>query len=103
MIYFGIVLLVDGRMRAELNRRFGLANQTFADLETVWKHANLSKHRKFHIHDECALHRLMYSLHTGWFNAAEVKRLDGFYCFCLRRIFNISFLFISRVSNTEVL
>ena len=103
MTYLGSLLSADGRSGPELDRRLGLAEQTFKDLRRVWGHANVSRSRKMFIYESFVLPRLMYSLHTAWLNKAEVKRLDGFHCRCLRRIFGIPPSFVSRVSNEDVL
>ena len=39
----------------------------------------------------------------AWLNKHLVKKLDGFYCKCLRRILGISHSYISRISNAFIL
>ena len=47
--------------------------------------------------------KLLYGLSSAWLNKAEMRRLDGFYCRCLRAILRIPPSFVSRVSNATVL
>ena len=47
--------------------------------------------------------RLLYSLGSAWINVAELRRLNGFQCRCLRPILGIKPSFVSRVSNSTVL
>ena len=46
---------------------------------------------------------MLYGLSTAWLNAAELRRLQGFHCRCLRRILGIAPAYFSRVSNLKVL
>ena len=45
----------------------------------------------------------MYGLSSAWLNAAEMRRLSGFQCRCLRVIQRILPSFVSWVSNKRVL
>ena len=45
----------------------------------------------------------MYGLNSAWLNVAEMRRLNGFQCRCLRVIQRIPPSFISRVPNKKVL
>ena len=45
----------------------------------------------------------MYGLSSAWLNVAEMRRLNGFQCRCLRVILRIRPAFVSRVSNAKVL
>ena len=45
----------------------------------------------------------MNMLSSAWLNARETRRLNGFYCRCLRVILKIPAAYFSRVSNAIVL
>ncbi len=47
--------------------------------------------------------RLTYANASTWLLKADLRRLDGFYCNCLRRILRIPHSFVSRVSNASIL
>ena len=101
--YLGSMLCINGRPQTELTRRLGEASRLFKSLSMVWKHANISQHRKLEIFDACVTSRLLYSLESAWFLKADQDKLDGFYTRCLRAICGIKPSFISRVSNKSVL
>ena len=45
----------------------------------------------------------MCGLSTLWLVSAQKRRLDGFYCRCLRRILGIPSAYVCRISNKTVL
>ena len=45
----------------------------------------------------------MFGLQSAWLNEAELQRLDGFHCRCLRKILKIPSAYYSRISNDRVL
>ena len=102
MVYLGGILSADGRISSELSRRLGAAAADFSQLETVWKHANISRAQKVRICSACVVEKLMYCLHTAVLNKSELRKLDGFYARCLRKIYGIQHAYWSRVSNKEV-
>ena len=68
----------------------------------------MEAHNSGHEKKNCILNvvvipRLLYGLDTAWLNVAETRRLNGFYCRCLRAILRIAPAYISRVSNVTVL
>ena len=75
----------------------------FCKLSRLWKHTSLTKACKLEIFQAVVTSRLLYSLNSAWLNVAEVRRLNGFQCRCLRSILRIKPSFISRVPNTVVL
>lgn len=46
---------------------------------------------------------MRYGLSAIWLGLSEQRKLDGFYCRCLRRILRVQPAFLSRVSNTSIL
>ena len=62
-----------------------------------------SNERKIRVYSAVVVTRLLYSLSSAWLNVAELRRLNGFHCRCLRRVLRIKPSFISRVSNSRVL
>ena len=103
MVYLGGLLAADGQASAELARRVGMAKSDFNVLETVWKHANISRKRKVEIHMACVVQKLLYCLNTLWLNKSMLRKLDGFHARCLRRICGVEHAYLSRVSNAQVL
>ena len=49
------------------------------------------------------LGKLQYGLESAWLNQCERRRLDAFYCKCIRRILKIKHSYFSRVSNAQFL
>ena len=74
-----------------------------AKLARVWKHMALSLAKKIRILISIIISRLLYGLRSAWLNVADVRRLNGFFCRCLRVILCIKPAFYSRVSNASVL
>ena len=103
MTYLGAAIYADGGIKSELNRRIGTAWADFSKLARLWRHTNLPKSRKLQIFNAIIASRLLYSLSSAWLNVAEIRRLNGFQCRCLRAIMGIKASFISRVPNTSVL
>ena len=46
--------------------------------------------------------RLVYATASSWLMKSDLRRLDGFYCSCLRKILRIPHSFHSRISNADV-
>jgi len=103
MTYLGACIYSDGGVKSELNRRLGAGWSDFCKLSRLWKHTTLSRARKLQILQAVISSRLLYSLGSAWLNVAELRRLNGFQCRCLRPILGIKPSFISRVSNSTVL
>ena len=102
-VYLGALLVATGSASGALARRLGEARGAFVNLCAVWRHANLAKHMKLRIFEACIATKLLYSLECECLLLADRKRLNGFYCRCLRTILNIPHSMISHVSNDEVL
>jgi len=64
---------------------------------------DLPRARKFAIFQAVIVSRMIYGLSSAWLNVAEMRRLNGFQCRCLRVIQRIPPSFVSRVSNKVVL
>jgi hypothetical protein len=103
MTYLGACIYADGGVKSELNRRLGTGWSDFCKLSRLWKHTRLSRARKLQILQSVITSRLLYSLSSAWLNVAELRRLNGFQCRCLRVVLGIKPSFISRVSNGSVL
>ena len=103
MTYLGATIYSDGGVKKELNRKLGAAWADFCKLSRLWNHASLQRDRKIRIYHAVVISGLLYGLSTAWLNVAELRRLNGFHCRCLRRILNIKASYVSRVSNASVL
>ena len=79
-----------------------MARGDFRVLSKVWRHSTLRRERKLKIFSSLILSRLLYSLGTACLLKADLRRLDGFQCRCLRQIMNIPAAYVSRVSNESV-
>ena len=101
MSYLGSSLSADGRVGSELSRRIGAAKNDFRNLQKVWKHSSLSRHRKLEIYSALIESKLLNSLSTACFTKAELRRLDGFQARCLRSVLHIGSSFLTRISNEE--
>ena len=103
MRYLGALLSDTGNIRSELGQRIGLARQEFHELARIWKHANISRHRKIELYTSCVVSKLLYALHSTWLSKQQRCKLNAFHCKCLRAILNIPHSYISRIRNEEVL
>ena len=80
-----------------------MAGADFRQLQKLWSHANVSLKDKLRFFESLVVSRLAYGLSTLCLATAQRRRLDGFYCRCLRRILRIPSAYLSRVSNSKVL
>ena len=103
MSYLGISVYADGGMKSELNQKLGNAWADFCKLNRLWKRTALPTAKKIRIFNAVVTPRLMYGLSSAWLNIAEMRRLNGFHCRCLRVLLRIAPSYISRVSNKTVL
>ena len=103
MTYLGATLRADGDIKAELNKKLGLAWMDFCALEKLWNHSSVSIPRKCQFFQSIITSRLLYGLSSTWLNVASRRRLNGFQARCLRRVLRIKPSFVSRVSNQVVL
>ena len=102
LVYLGGLLTADGRSDSEVSRRIGAAMGDFRALQKMCGHAGISTKRKLHLFISLIAWKLQYCLSTVWLVAAQLRRVDGFYARCFRRILRIPASFISRVSNKSV-
>ena len=103
MTYLGVTVYADGTVKSELNKKLGYAWPEFKKMEKLWKHSSLQSVKKVRILNATVLPCLLYGLDTVWLDVAETRRLNGFYCRCLRAALRIKPAFVSRVSNDDVL
>ena len=103
MDYLGGILCAESGAGRELNRRIGIAKRDFHALETIWRHASISKSRKLDIYKAVIESGLLYGLASTCLLKAELRRLDGFQNRCLRRIIGVKPAYMSRVPNALVL
>ena len=103
MTYLGSNLYADGGTKRELSRKLGAAWGDFQKLRRLWNHTCLTRARKTAIFQSVIVSRLLYGLSSAWLNVADLRRLNGFQCRCLRVIQRILPSFVSRVPNTKVL
>ena len=102
LLYLGSSLSADGRMGSELSRRIGAAKADFQTLCKVWRHSSLPRTRRLQIFSALIESKFLYGLASACFTKAELRRIDGFQCKCLRRISGIPASYYSRVSNAAV-
>ena len=88
---------------SKIAQKIGRATQDFKSLKQFWNHCYIPVKFKYIVFTACIIQRLLYSLEGAWLNKHLSRKLDGFYCKCLRQILKISPSFISRVSNNYIL
>ena len=97
MAYLGATIYADGGVKSELNRRLGAAWREFSKLKRLWYHSSLTLARTLDVFGTVVASRLLYSFSGAWLNVAELRRLNGFHCRCLRSVLRIPPAIISRV------
>ena len=103
MTYLGASVYGVGSLARELAQKLGASWGVFSKLNRLWKHTALHSAKKIRILHAVVISRLLYGLSSAWLNKAEVRRLNGFYCRCLRVILRIPPAYVSRISNATVL
>ena len=103
MQYLGVHLRADGHVCGEIHQKIGHAWGDFCKLERFWKRTALPLARKLEVFEAVTVSQLLYGLNSAWLNKADIRRLDGFYCRCLRVLLRIPPSYVSRVSNQTVL
>ena len=103
MVYLGATLHNSGRDVSDLCRRIGASASEFQNLAVLWKNANVTAARKVQIFRSVIVSKLLYACSSTWLLKADLKKLDGFFCRCLRKILRIPPAFHSRISNDTVL
>ena len=89
MTYLGCQIYADGSLKLELNRKLGAAWSGFCALQSVCQHSTLSTQKKIQIFRAVIISRLLYELASAWLNKCEIRRLNGFFCRCLRVLLRI--------------
>ena len=102
-IYLGGRISIRNSESTELVRRLGVGRCSFNTLATVWKHANIPAERKLEIFQACVVSRVLYGLESVWLLKDQLRKLDAFYCTCLREIARVPPSFISRVADGDIL
>ena len=64
--------------------------------------ANLSISDKQRIFDACVVSKLLYGLESICFRKQDFKKIDAFYCRCLRKIHKIPHSYLSHIPNQYV-
>ena len=103
MTYLGTNIASSGTVVRELGQKLGAVWSIFKPLQSLWKHAQVSRARKIQVFQAVATSKLLYGLSSAWLNVAEQRRLNGFQARYLRAIFGIQPAYVSRVSNQRVL
>ena len=75
----------------------------FNILSKLWRHANLSMHRKLQFVSACIVTKVLCALESLWILKVVRQRIDAFQCFCLRKILRIAPSYVSRITNIVVL
>ena len=87
----------------EVDRRIGLAKASFLSVAKVWSHSSLTWRRKLYVFSALVESKLIYSLSSMCLTKADQRRLDGFQNRCIMQITGVKPVFISKVSNADVL
>ena len=102
MAYLGGLFSDDAKLDSEISRRIGAGSGVFRALQSVWSHAGLSILKKKELFQSLVVSRLFYGLSSAWLVKSQLRRIEGFYARCLRRLLRIPAAYISRVSNATV-
>ena len=102
MVYLGLTLHASGRSVTEVSRRIGLAAAESGFSSGVWKHGAITLNRQLDIFS-AVVTKLKYALASAWLMKSDLRKLDGLYRGCLRRILRIPHAYYSRTSNQTVL
>ena len=102
MLYLGSTVHANGKFGCEISRKIGFVRAEFDFLHRIWKSSALPQSRKLQIFDALILCKLRYGVASSWLSKSELRRLDGFEAWCLRKMLGIKPSFISRVSNARV-
>ena len=103
MVYLGATLHNSGRDVSDLSRRIGATSAEFQKFAILWRSAHIAVDRKIRIFQSVIISKLCYACASSWLLKESLKKLDGFFCRCLRTILRIKPSFYSRVSNEAVL
>lgn len=102
ILYLGSTIHRNGKFGSEISRKVGAAKAAFKTLSGIWGSAHIAMARRLHLLDSMVLSKLRYGVASSWLSKSDLRRLDGFHCGCLRKMFKIPVAFISRISNEEV-
>lgn len=78
MVDLGSTLHASGKYCTEVARRIGCATADFRTVSAVWKHASISKTRKFEIVDAIIISESRYSTASARPAKRDLRKLDGF-------------------------
>ena len=99
--YLGQIITEDGRCENEIKRRIQIARTNFLKMKDVLVTKKLSiKTRKKLLH--CyVISTLIYAAETWIINVADMKRIEGFEMWCLRKMLKVSYK--EHKTNEEVM
>ena len=89
--YLGSVVMSNGRLHSEADRRIASASRAFGALrKAVFDDDNLSLSTKRKVYNSCVLSVLLYGSETWTLLRKHLKRVDGFHHKCIRTVLKIT-------------
>jgi hypothetical protein len=90
-----------GGAQGDVKRRLDMAAGAFNELKKgLWSRKEVSIKTKLAVFNSVVVNRLLYAAETWPLTAADLRRLDSFHTYCLRRILRVSYL--DKLRNEEV-
>ena len=102
VVYLGALLTSSGIQSKEIARRIGEASTILQQLKSIWSHDNLNISDKQRVFDACVVSKLLYGLESICFRREDFRKINAYFCRCLRLIFKIPQSYISHISSQRV-
>ena len=99
--YLGAKITSDGRIDKEISVRIHKATGAFNQLNNIWKNKNIGVPVKVRIYVAAVLTILTYGCEVWNTTQTQIRRLESFHQYCLRRILKVKWF--HKVRNEDVL
>ena len=99
--YLGQVITEDGRCETEIKRRIQIARTNFLKMKDVLVTKKLSMRTRKKLLHCYVISTLIYAAETWIINVADMKRIEGFEMWCLRKMLKVSYK--EHKTNEEVM
>src|SRR6218665_1707452 len=97
--YLGSLLTHDNDWSKEIGRRIGRATGVMAEFKNVWKSKDISIKAKRDIMVICVISIVLYACETWTLKKKDKNKLMAFEMRCYRRILNVRWQKISRMTK----
>jgi hypothetical protein len=93
-------MLPNGQAKEEIQRRIDSARNAFVQLKVLWRRTEVSLRTKIRVFNAAVRPVLIYACETWPLRAEDIRKLEVFDHWCLRRILKVSYL--EKISNEEI-